>query len=159
MYHLAQLTVAKLRYCSMDAPEMAEFGSNVRQLHRLAENAAGFVWRYAEANADSVVAEIFGEDYLVDLTVWQDISQLRDYLYFSSHKYFLDRAKTWFQPLNRADSVLWWLPSYSLPSLYEAKEKLNYLHLHGSCREAFTMEHTFPIPLVHDLPTAKAAAR
>ena len=53
-YHLAQLNIANA-VASMDSPTMAGFIARLDEIHDLADNADGFVWRWESGSIDSSV--------------------------------------------------------------------------------------------------------
>ncbi|MFC6017299.1 DUF3291 domain-containing protein [Plantactinospora solaniradicis] len=148
-FHLAQLNVARLR-APLDDPRLADFVADLPTLNGLADNSPGFVWRLRdeEANApDATALRPFGPDLLINLTVWESVSALRDYAYHSPHLEALRRRREWFHPAGSDPHlVLWWLPTGELPTLDQARDRLDRLARTGPTPDAFTLRHPFPAP-------------
>ena len=78
-----------------------------------------------------------------NLTVWQDPQSLKDFVFKTQHATFLARKKEWFKPVSEATYVLWWIPEGHIPSLEEAKAKLDHLNEHGESPSAFSFKKLY----------------
>ena len=145
MYQLAQLNIADLK-SPIDSPELADFVNNLDRINQLAEDSSGFVWRYEVDEGVAITDEVFGENFIVNLSVWSDIASLHDYVYRSVHVDIMKRRKEWFHRMKQAYTVLWWVPAGHLPTTVEAKIKLDCLQKSGSTKDAFTFKEPFPRP-------------
>ena len=141
-YQLAQLNIAKMKY-PFDDPRMADFVARLEDVNALADNAPGFVWRLQTDEGDATAIDFFGPDYLVNMSVWQDVESLRDYAFRSAHKQVLSRRADWFDKMQQAYSVMWWIPEGTLPTIEEAASRLQTLREQGPCARAFTFKKTF----------------
>ena len=141
-FHLAQLNIAKMKY-PLDDPQMQEFVARLDEVNGLADAAPGFVWRLQTDEGDATAIDYFGPDTLVNMSVWDDVESLRDYAFRSAHKDVLARRHEWFDRMEQAYSVLWWIPSGSIPTIEEAAERLASLRQHGPSACAFTFKHLF----------------
>ena len=65
------------------------------------------------------------------------------------------RRREWFETIDEAFLVLWWVPEGRRPSIEEAKAKLEQLRRKGPTAEAFTFRQACPPP---DAPQASPAA-
>lgn len=144
-YHLAQLNIAQMR-TPMDSPEMADFVANLDRINALADSAPGFVWRLAGDDGNATAFRPFGEDTLVNLSVWESVDALRAFVYQSAHVEIMKRRKEWFDRMPQAYMVLWWVPAGHQPGEAEAKERLQWLRTHGPSEQAFTFQQSFPAP-------------
>ncbi len=144
-YHLAQLNIARMKY-SLELPEMSDFVANLDRINALAESSPGFVWRLQAEDGDATSIKFFGPDILVNMSVWTDVELLHNYIYRTAHTKIMSRRKEWFQRIDDAYTVLWWIPKGSIPTLDEAKEKLLRLKNYGPTAEAFTFKKAFPGP-------------
>lgn len=144
-YQLAQLNIARL-LAPIDSPVLADFVSNLDRINALAEASPGFVWRLQSEEGDATSIRPFGADYIVNLSVWEDIESLHNYVYRSSHIEIMRRRKEWFEKMREAYSVLWWVPHGHLPTTTEAKERLVLLQSNGPGSEAFTFKRPYPSP-------------
>lgn len=141
-YQLAQLNIARMKF-PIDDPRMAEFVAQLEDVNALADRAPGFVWRLQTEDGDATAVDFFGPDLLVNMSVWQDVESLRDYAFRSAHKAVLSRRAEWFDKMQEAYSVMWWIPSGSLPTLEEAAERLQILRQQGPSARAFTFKNLF----------------
>ena len=141
-YHIAQLNIAKMKY-AIDAPEMTGFVARLEDVNALADAAPGFVWRLQTEDGDATGIDFFGPEYLVNMSVWESIDALREYVFTTAHRDVLARRKEWFARMGEAYAVLWWVATGSLPTLEEAGERLEHLRRHGPTPRAFTFARPF----------------
>ena len=141
-YHLAQLNIAKLKY-GLDDPELADFIARLDDVNALADESPGFVWRLQTDEGDATAIDFFGSDYLVNMSVWQDVESLRDYAFRSAHKEVLARRHEWFDRMEDAYAVLWWIPAGTIPTIEEASERLESLRQQGPNPQAFNFKQIF----------------
>jgi hypothetical protein len=144
-YQLAQLNIA-LMTAPIDSPVMADFVANLDRINALAERSPGYVWRLQTDDGNATALRPFGEEYLVNLSVWRDIESLQDYVYRSAHTEMLRRRKEWFTRMPGNHAVLWWVPEGQRPTAAEAKLRLQRLDDKGPTPEAFTFKNPFPAP-------------
>ena len=147
-YHLAQMNVAVPR-APMDDPVMAEFKAGLPALNAIADAASGFVWRLVdEGGADATALRPFGDDTMVNMSVWESVEALRDYTYrVPRHLEALRRRREWFQPFPGANMlVLWWIPAGTIPTVAEARARLALLDRDGPGPDAFTLRAPYPAP-------------
>ena len=79
---------------------MAEFKAGLPALNAIADAAPGFVWRLVDdGGADATALRPFGDDTMVNMSVWESVEALRDYTYrMPQHLEALRRRREWFQP-------------------------------------------------------------
>ena len=145
-FELAQLNIAYLK-APLDSPILADFVANLDRINLLADASDGFRWRLEtdEGNATSS-AHPFGDNVIVNMSVWRDLDALRQFVYNSAHTEILKRRREWFAQAPRAYAVLWWVPSGHRPSLSEAADRLAQLRQHGPSSTAFTFGRIFGAP-------------
>ncbi|WJN61515.1 DUF3291 domain-containing protein [Pseudomonas sp. SO81] len=144
-YHLAQLNIATMRE-PLESPGMADFVNNLERINALAEASPGYVWRLQDEAGDATALRPFGEDVLVNMSLWADVQSLSDYVYKSAHTEMLKRRREWFDKVEQAHMVLWWVPAGHLPSVDEAAERLAHFRTHGASAHAFSFRHAFAAP-------------
>lgn len=144
-YHLAQLNIARLNE-PIDSPRLADFVANLDRINALADEAPGFVWRLQSEDGDATDIRPFGDDYLVNISVWEDVESLQRYVYRSAHVDIMRRKKEWFDRMRGSNLVLWWVPKGRLPTEEEARARLERLQAEGPSPEAFTFARPFPPP-------------
>jgi hypothetical protein len=143
---LAQLNVAQMRE-PLDSPVMADFVGNLDRINALADNAPGFVWRLQDEAGNATSSRPFGELLLVNLSVWDSIEALEAYAYHSAHVEIMRRRREWFERMEEAFVVLWWVPPDHRPTVDEAAERLTHLRTHGPTPHAFTFRTRFSSPV------------
>jgi hypothetical protein len=142
-WHLAQVNIGILR-APLDAPEMAEFKNGLEIINALAESSEGFIWRLVdEDGADATALRPFGDDRLINMSLWHSLEALRGFVYKSNHRNFLAKRAQWFVPMQTSFMALWWVPAGHVPTLDEAKLKLELLEAHGPTQGAFTFAKSF----------------
>jgi hypothetical protein len=144
VHQIAQLNIARFR-APMDHPGMAGFVKQLDPVNALADAAPGFVWRLQteEGNATSIHA--FEDDLmLVNMSVWESVEALAEFVYRSGHVDVMRRRREWAEHMKEAYMCLWWIPAGQIPTIEEAKERLEHLREHGPTPRAFTFKRRFP---------------
>lgn len=144
-HQLAQLNIAKMKY-TIESPDMSDFVANLERINALAEESPGFIWRLQTEEGDATNIRTFGSDILVNMSVWKDVGSLHNYVYRTAHTEIMSRRKEWFDRMEEAYSVLWWIPNGNYPTPDEAKERLENLQVNGPTNQAFTFKKAFPVP-------------
>ena len=142
---LAQLNIAKAKY-SLEDLEMKEFVDNLEPINALAESCQGFVWRLKDESGDATNIQAFDDpNIIINMSVWESINSLKDFMFRTHHRDFLRRKKEWFEALAEDSYVLWWVPTGHIPSLNEGIGKLMYLREHGDSPKAFSFKSNFSV--------------
>lgn len=132
---IAQINIAKM-IAPLDSEVMKEFREFLDPVNQLAESSPGFVWRYTEEEGPDT-PWAYDDHIVVNLSVWEGIDPLKEFVYNSVHSYFIRSRKKWFSQLGHPHTVLWWVEDGHVPTLDEAKAKLDYLEQHGPSSAAF----------------------
>ena len=143
--HLAQLNVARLLE-PLDSPRLADFVAALDAVNATADAAPGFVWRLQTESGNATDVRPWGEDVIVNMSVWESLQALREYVYGPDHAAVLRRRREWFAVPLTAHLVLWWVPAGHRPSLDEAGERLARLDRQGPTPAAFTLRVPFGAP-------------
>jgi hypothetical protein len=88
----------------------------------------------------------------LNLSVWESLGYLQEYVYRSAHVEVLRDRNEWFTKFERAYLALWWVPAGHRPSVDEAKKRLAYLDQHGPTPFAFTFKVAFPLVCIRAMP-------
>ena len=146
-YHLVQLNIGRILF-PMDTPEMSGFKDNLDRINALADSSEGFIWRLvSDGSNDATSLRPFDDDtLLVNMSVWQNLEGLKNYVYKSVHTDYLKRRAEWFEKMQDVIVVLWWVPEGHVPTVQEAKERLKHLRMNGSSEFAFSFREAFPAP-------------
>ena len=145
-HHLAQLNIARSRAPLTD-PIMAGFVEQLDTINALAEQSAGFVWRLKTDDGNATSIHAFDDDLLiVNMSVWESLDALYEFTYKSDHVQVFRRRTDWFERMTAPALTMWWLPAGDVPSVDQAKQRLEYLHHHGCTARAFNFKTHFPAP-------------
>jgi hypothetical protein len=142
-FHVAQLNVARLK-AGLDDPAMAGFVAALAPTNALADCAPGFVWRLETEEGDATAIRAFDDELmLVNMSVWESVEALAEYVYRSGHLDVMRRRREWVDRIAEAHLCLWWLPAGTVPSVEEARARLEHLRAVGPSPYAFTFKARF----------------
>ena len=143
--YLAQINIARM-LAPVDSPVMADFVANLDNINALAENSEGFIWRLRDESNNATAIKIFYNDFLiVNMSVWKNTEALFQFVYQSKHVEIFKRRKEWFEKMPEMHMAQWYTPRGHLPTVAEAKERLNYLRNHGETPFAFNFKKKFTV--------------
>jgi len=141
-YQLAQVNVARMRG-PIDSPVMAEFVAQLPAVNALADHSPGFVWRLQTEDGNATSLRSFEDDrMMINMSVWESIDVLSDFVYRSGHVDVMRRRREWFERMEM-HMALWWVPVGHIPSIDEALERIDHLREHGPTPYAFTFKARF----------------
>src|SRR5215210_2125364 len=123
---------------------MCDFNALLDPINELADSSLGFVWRLMDESGSATSIRAFDDDWMiVNMSVWQSIDALWDYVYGSAHLEVMRRRREWFEHLDAPHLVLWWVPAGELPTVEEAKRRLELIDTVGPSPDAFTFKARF----------------
>ncbi len=125
---------------------MAEFVVNLDRINALADTAPGFIWRLQADDGNATSLRPYDETIIVNMSVWADPDALRAYAFRGDHIAIMRQRKQWFAKFEGAYTALWWIPAGHIPSVEEAKERLDHLRIYGESAYAFSFKKLFPMP-------------
>ena len=143
---LAQLNIAQLT-APLESDEISEFRNFLGPVNQLAESSPGFVWRL-EGDNSSTSTDLADHPWnydpmiIVNMSVWEDLESLRNFTHQTVHSYFMRSRARWFHKLAHPNYVLWWVEDGHIPTLAEAKERLDILEKEGPGERGFTFART-----------------
>lgn len=144
--HLAQFNIARMR-APIDDPVMEGFRSQLEHINAAADESPGFLWRLQTGDGDATAVRAYPDPLtIVNMSVWESLEALHDYVYRSAHVGPLRDRRQWFEPAEGPILVLWWVPAGHIPTVEEAMAKLEHLRVHGPSETAFTFRQAFPPP-------------
>ena len=111
--HLAELNIARALY-DRDDPLMAGFTDNVDAVNAIADRSPGFVWETPE--------------------------DLEHFVWNTVHKKIYEQKDDWFPQMEMAHFVMWHVPAGHIPTLDEARARLDLLNKQGPTDDAFGWE-------------------
>lgn len=145
-YHLAQINIARM-LAPLDHPSMAEFMGRLDEINALAEASPGFVWRLETDEGNATALRPYDDDWIiVNMSVWESPEALMEFTYRSRHNQIMQKRRNWFEPHANSYFVMWWTPAGHVPTVQEAKARLEHLEQKGETAHAFTFRHPFPRP-------------
>jgi len=104
------------------------------------------VWRLADEGDSATGIRPWRDDVIVNMSVWESVQALRDFVYGPRNAQVLRRRREWFAGLGSPHLVLWWLPAEQLPTLEQGRARLGLLEAGGPGPRAFTLRQPFGPP-------------
>jgi hypothetical protein len=145
-WHVAQVNVATLG-APIDSPQLADFVALLDPINALADRAPGFVWRLQTEDGDATAIRAFPDErIIVNLSVWESVETLGDFVYASRHLDVLRRRREWFDRMASSHIALWWVRAGTTPTVEDARRRLERLEAWGPSPDAFTFREPFPPP-------------
>ncbi len=156
-YYLAQFSIS-LAKASLDQPSMEGFVSQLPIINALADNSPGFVWRLQGDQGDSTdVRGYDNPDKLLNLSLWESIEALRNFVFRSAHDGPRRGSREWFEEMDKPVTALWWVPEGERPTAADGVYRLAYLASVGNTPFAFGFNKPFDPPSHTDSNTTDAA--
>ena len=157
MYYLAQVNIGRI-LAPLDDPIMAGFVARLDEVNALADRSPGFIWRLQTPEGNATALRPYeDESILLNMSVWASLTEYADYVYASGslHREVMKQRRNWFQRFDGPYTALWWVPQGHIPTVEEAKERLEYLRTHGETAYAFSIKNSFPAPDASNEPLAQ----
>lgn len=146
-FHLAEINIAKMKGVNINDPMMKEFVDNLNVVNQIAERSKGFIWRLKDENNNATSLNPYDdEQIIINVSVWESIETLEEFMYKTFHAEFLKRRKEWFTTYGTAHTAMWWIPAGHIPTLEEAVEKLDHLQKNGASIHSFDFRNKFAAP-------------
>jgi len=130
----------------LNSPIVKEFRDFLAPVNLLAEESEGFIWRLKDEGGESATdLETPYEDKLIfiNMSVWENYEFLKEYTYKTVHSYFLKSRKKWSNEIEGHKAVMWYVEKGHIPTVTEAKAKLDELNQNGSSPTAFSMTEIY----------------
>jgi hypothetical protein len=147
--HLAELNIGRLNY-PIDDPRMADFVDNLARVNAMADRMPGFVWRLVGDGSNGGALELrpYPDPMMaVNMSVWERVEDLEHFVWNTVHKKFYQRKQEWFGLMKSHHFVMWFVPEGHVPTLEEAKARLEHLDANGNTDHAFDWSHLEHIKL------------
>jgi len=81
---------------------------------------------------------------MVNLSVWESFETLRGFVYSTRHLEVMRHRRAWFSRMADPYLALWWVPAGTIPTVAEARRRLELLASRGPGSDAFTFRSPFP---------------
>jgi heme-degrading monooxygenase HmoA len=138
--HLAELNIGRL-VAPTDDPRVAEFMAALDRINGLGKRMPGFVWMMegsGEPGTGNTENNIDDDpQFVANLTVWESVETLENFVFNTVHKQFYERRREWFDVLSAMHFVMWWVPEGHRPTLVEGLDRLEHLKANGNSERAF----------------------
>ena len=146
-FHLAQVNIGRFR-APLESPIMNGFRSALDPINALADHSPGFVWRLQTEDGNATAIRLDPDDDLmaINMSVWETLEALQQFVYKSRHVETLRARQQWFLPIEGPILALWWIPAGQIPTVADARVRLDHLQAHGPTPFAFTFRTPFPAP-------------
>jgi len=145
-HHLAQINIGRV-LAPVDDPRIAGFIARLDEVNALADAAPGFVWRLQSSSGNATDVPYNDDPFvLVNMSVWESVEALRDYVYRSRHVEVLRGRTQWFQKMEKPHYCLWWVPAGHIPTVTEGRERLEHYQTHGPTPASFWFSQLFEAP-------------
>jgi len=142
--HVAQINVGKIIGTGIDDPVMEKFVAQLDEVNAIADGSKGFVWRLKDENNNAVSLNPFGDEkILINMSVWETIEDLEAYVYSGRHLEVLRKRRDWFVKFGQVFVALWYIQAGHIPTVEEARERLDYLQKNGPTPYAFDFKTIF----------------
>ena len=149
--HVAELNIGRLNY-PIDDPRMADFVDNLGRVNAMAERMPGFVWRLVGDGSNDGALDLrpYEADPMmaVNMSVWERAEDLEQFVWNTVHKKFYARKAEWFGLMASHHFVMWFVPEGHIPTVEEAKERLEHLDANGNSDYAFDWSHLEHVKLL-----------
>jgi len=146
-FQLAQINIAHA-VDDLDSAALSGFVARLDEINALADHSNGFVWRLIADESDyGYVQADENPRLIVNMSVWDDIGSLKNYVYHTAHVELIKLRKQWFQPLDQAHQALWWVAHGHQPTAEEGFERLESLRANGR----LVMRSLLQDPMIHPL--------
>jgi hypothetical protein len=132
----------------VDDPLIADFVAALDRINALADLAPGCVWRLQTEDGNATAVRPVEDDELlaINLSVWESVEALADFVYRSDHVAVMSRRREWFERFGTSYLALWWIPAGTIPTVPEAMARIAHLDRHGPTPVAFTFKRRFAPP-------------
>lgn len=143
-YHLAQVNIGRVK-APIEDPVMSGFVARLDEINALAERSPGFVWRLQTSEGNATYLRPYPHDdrILINMSVWESVETLRQYVYKTAHAELLRQRESWFEKFAGIYVALWWVPAGRHSSIDEATKRIAHLESHGPTQFAFTFKTVF----------------
>ena len=146
-WHLAQVNIGRLR-ARIGDPIVADFVASLDRINALADDAPGFIWRLQTEDGNATAIHPVEDDELlaINMSVWESVEALADFVYRSDHTSVMRRRREWFERMGASYLALWWVPAGTIPTVSDAMDRIALVDQNGPTSEAFTFKHRFAPP-------------
>tara|TARA_B110000503_G_C6993585_1_gene348434 strand:+ start:363 stop:827 length:465 start_codon:yes stop_codon:yes gene_type:complete len=133
---ICQLNIVQTKF-SRESSEMTSFFSLMPEINSIAEKSAGFLWRQ-HTEDESLIAARLGHNFIANLSSWQSIDSLYEFVFCPPHQHIMMARDRWFSHTGKAPTVIWDIkPDQPRPSWSDAIDRLEHLWSEGASEWAY----------------------
>ena len=77
------------------------------------------------------------------MSVWESVEELMEFVYKSAHTTVMKDRNKWFEKFGKLSMVLWNVEEGHVPTIQEARERLEYFQANGATQFAFDFKNRF----------------
>jgi hypothetical protein len=125
----------------LDDPLMAGFVARIEAIDALAHKSPGFLDQPTPTDEGAV----FKDDFLLNVSIWESVGSLYQFVYSGAHAEALTRRAEWFERGDGPAYVLYWAPAGHIPTEVEINERFDHLRQRGATPYAFTFGRRFSV--------------
>src|SRR5215467_9684073 len=97
--HLAQFNIGRMQG-ALEDQVMQGFVARLDEINALADGSPGFVWRLqTDAGNATYLRPYDDERIIVNMSVWETVEDLKNFVYRSRHSELLRSRQDWFEKL------------------------------------------------------------
>jgi Domain of unknown function (DUF3291) len=142
-FEIAQINIGRA-VGDVDGPLMTDFMALLDPVNALADASPGFVWRMQTEDGNNTSLRPYDDErIIVNMSTWESIEALWQFVYQGMHVEVLRRRREWFERFESTYLALWWVSAGTEPSVDDAKLRLASLDQHGPTSYAFTFKTRF----------------
>ena len=143
-HHLAQINIGRL-LAPIDDPQIADFVRQLDEVNALADSFPGFVWRLQSESGNATDIAYNDDPFvIVNMSVWESVQALREFVYKSHHVDVLRDRYRWFEKTPKPNYCLWWIRVGHIPTVAEGRERLEHYQIRGATPFSFWFGKEFP---------------
>jgi hypothetical protein len=147
-WNLAQINIGRMIGVNIDDPIMKTFADRLEEVNALAEGSKGFVWRLKDESNNATHLNPYGDDrIIVNLSVWETMDDLMEFVFKGKHSEVLRKRKDWFENFGKPYTCFWYVRAGQVPSVQEAVQRLDHLQKNGPSEHAFDFKTRYPEPV------------
>ena len=142
---LAQANIALFRW-PLDDHRMSAFSEQIQPINALAEQSAGFVWRFTEEYVARPIGPPWEDPLLFfNMSVWRDFDSLHRFVRCDAHTAIVRERSRWTKPAPGPPMVMWWIDDAIRPSVDDAILALSSVAQQGDSIAAFSFGSDFRV--------------
>ena len=139
-HHIAELNIGRL-VAPVGDPRVSAFISALNRVNGIGKRSPGFVWMMEnteDPTRGNTDVKLDGDPRFVsNLTVWENVPALEEFVWNTVHRQFYERRAEWFEVLGAMHFVMWWVPAGHRPTVEEGRARLHHRERHGDSDHAF----------------------